>query len=199
MKIASHDSATGERPIWWCSPLTPFARTQNKDIYNQLKVGCTLFDIRVKKIGKAYHCAHGWWFTKRTFKEILDIILDFTLTNSQDIYITITFEGKTKNSKEFVNYIKPVMLLYESASNYFMHFGPVCSKYGTSTKGLKVKYDTLIPAKKNWLNGVKCKQAFLPLDGKNWQTYIPIPRLWKLFYFKEVKFNDEYYQYVDFL
>lgn len=188
--IGTHDSATGEKPTWWSALLTPFARTQSKTIKEQYDAGCRLFDIRVKKVLIDWRCAHGWWFTKRTFESIVREINSFP----EKCSITITFEGKTKNAKGLISYIK---FIKESYNN--IKYGPVYAKYGKESEGLKVKYDVLLNGDPNWTNGYQTKQAFLPLDGKHWQTYIPIPWLWKQFYFKKVEFNEEYYQYVDFL
>ena len=49
MKIATHDSATGERGQGFLSWLvTPFAKTQSKTIKEQYEAGCRMFDIRIK-------------------------------------------------------------------------------------------------------------------------------------------------------
>ena len=49
-KIATHDSATGEKGRGFLSFLvTPFAKTQSKTIKEQYDAGCRSFDIRVKK------------------------------------------------------------------------------------------------------------------------------------------------------
>ena len=51
MKIATHDSATGEKGKGLLSIIgTPFARTQSKTIKEQYDTGCRMFDIRVKLI-----------------------------------------------------------------------------------------------------------------------------------------------------
>ena len=198
LKIATHDSATGEKPTLWSSPLTLFARTQSKTIKEQLAAGAREFDIRVKKVCKKWRCAHGWWFTKREFSDIMEDFVEFTNKHHQVVHLQITFEGKTKNAGEFTEYIKEKIQEYKEKSNGKIKFGSVCSKYGSDTHGLKVKYETLIPAEKGWLDCPN-EQAFLPLDGRSWHTYIPIPWLWKQFYFKNVEFTENVYKFVDFL
>ena len=47
-KIATHDSATGEKGMWYCIPLIPFAKTQSKTLKEQYDAGCRFFDLRVK-------------------------------------------------------------------------------------------------------------------------------------------------------
>ena len=106
LKIATHDSETGEKPTWWSLPLTPFARTQSKSIKEQLYIGARRFDIRVKKVFGKWRCAHGWWFTKREFSDIMDDIVSFTRLSDENVSLEITFEGKTKKSGEFTEYIK---------------------------------------------------------------------------------------------
>lgn len=187
--IATHDSATGEKPLWWCALLTPFARTQFKTIGEQYADGCTMFDIRVKKVGRVWRCAHGWWFTKRSFESIMDE-LDWYAQCCHDVIVFLTYEGKAKNAAEFVEYAKWIKEKYPA-----IKFGEVSAKYGKDSKGLKVKYDILIPGDVH----PAAEQAFLPLDGKHWQTFLPIPLLWKQFYFRDVEFNDHTYKFVDFL
>lgn len=45
---------------------------------------------------------------------------------------------------------------------------------------------------------IKTVQGFLPLDGRSWHTYLPIPWLFKKIYNDTPTFNNEYYTYVDF-
>ena len=50
-KIATHDSATGEKSKGFLSWIgTPFARTQRKTLREQYEAGCRMFDIRVKLV-----------------------------------------------------------------------------------------------------------------------------------------------------
>lgn len=72
-KIATHDSATGEKGKGFLSWLvTPFARTQRKNIKEQYEAGCRSFDIRVRKDKDGiFRCAHGLWMSKKSATEIL--------------------------------------------------------------------------------------------------------------------------------
>lgn len=187
-KIATHDSVTGEKPLWFCWPLTIFARTQTKNIDEQFYSGCRMFDIRVKRILGQWRGAHGWWFTRKNIEEILDKLNKYAY--STKIIIFLTYEGKAKNSKDFVDQAKNWKEKYNN-----IVWGDICAKY--SNNSLKVQYSTLIPCTDCRIEGGK--QAFLPLDGKHWQTYIPIPILWKQFYFRKVDFDDKTYKFVDFL
>ena len=67
-------------------------------------------------------------------------------------------------------------------------------KYGKNSQGIKCRYDML----KVDLS-IKTAQGFLPLGGRSWHTYLPIPWLWKRIYNDAPLFNNEYYTYVDFL
>ena len=188
MKIATHDSATGERPTWWSALLTPFARTQGKTVKEQLECGCTMFDIRVKKVFGTWRCAHGWWFTKKTAEEIFRELSEC----EKDIHVLVTFEGKTGNADGFIDFISGIKGKYPN-----IHYGAISSKYGKGAKGLRVKYDVLIAADEDFTKD-KTRQGFLPLDGR-WQTYIPIPWLWKKIYNNKPEFNDDIFTFVDFL
>ena len=102
MKIATHDSATGERGKGLLSLIgTPFARTQSKTIKEQYEAGCRMFDIRLKLCGKEWRCAHGLWKSKRLAEDIIKEINSFTDT----CYVTLTYEGKNKRKQEFVEFV----------------------------------------------------------------------------------------------
>lgn len=42
-------------------------------------------------------------------------------------------------------------------------------------------------------------RGFLPLDGKSWHTYLPIPWLWDRLYHRPHTFNADKFTFVDFL
>ena len=96
-KIATHDSATGEKGEGFLSwLLTPFAKTQSKTIKEQYDAGSRMFDLRVKLINFEIKCAHGLWHTKRTAYSILKEINNF----KDRCYVTGgnggVFEGKAR-------------------------------------------------------------------------------------------------------
>lgn len=188
-KIATHDSATGEKPKNFLSWLMiPFAKTQSKTIKQQYEAGCRMFDIRVrfdKSLFKLY-CAHGLFMTKRTAYDILQEINSF----EDSCYVSITYEGKLSNSSKnfFIELIEEFQV---KLTNILWEQTAV--KY--TNNDIKVDWEVILPAKCS----EKAIQGFLPLDGKNWQTLIPIPWLWKKIYFNEPIFSYEYYTYVDFL
>lgn len=179
-KIATHDSASGERSWWPTWIFIPFARTQSKSVKEQLNAGCRYFDIRVRKTFRGWVCAHGLWETKKSVDDILSEI------NSVGSYCTITYEGW--GDKDYEKKVDEWVAKYPN-----IKFTSVNIKY---TEGLKLKWKCL-----KVINNVDCgvKAAFFQLDFRSWHTFLPIPWLWKKIYGPNPVFNDEYYQFVDFL
>lgn len=188
LKIATHDSGTGEKSLWFCIPLIPFARTQSKTIKEQYEADCRIFDIRCKKVLGKWRIAHGWWFSKVTIDDILNY-----LNRKPDARVTLTYEGKEKNSKEFLVQTTIWRQKYKN-----IRYGGIASKYSDNTKGIKVQYVYHYYGDKNWLDA-PTQSKFVKLDGSSWHTYIPIPWLWKKIYYNKPEFNEEVYTCVDFL
>ena len=188
MKIAKHDSATGERGQGFLSWLvTPFAKTQSKTIKEQYEAGCRMFDIRIKLIGDQWKCAHGCWHTARDAYSILHEIDHF----EEACYVTLTYEG----DKDYVFAFSQFVLTCK-ANHKNIHWGGIAVKYGEGSHLFKVKFEYLEPYPKDY---PQSEQAFLPLDGSSWHILLPIPWLWKKMYHNNVEFNDKVYKYVDFL
>lgn len=190
-KIGTHDSATGEKPKNFFSWLIiPFARTQSKTIKEQYEAGCRGFDIRVKMYRGVWHCAHGLFLTKRTALEILAEIASFP----ERCQVQLTYEGDADNADTLMEFAE----FAEYLRHRFAHiiWGAASVKYGKGSKGVKVAYDTILSPQGLYEGG---KQGFLPLDGRTWHTYIPIPWLWNKIYTTPHEFNESYYTYVDFL
>lgn len=188
LKIATHDSATGEESKNLLHLLfVPFARTQSKTIKEQYDAGCRMFDLRVRFTDGNWHCAHGLWFTKRTALDIISDIGAFEDT----CYVTLTYEGGKGNVegfKKFVNHIK------KEFPNIV--WGGIALKYGEGSNLFKVKYEYLEKYPKGFPSS---KQAFKVLDGRSWHIILPIPWLWKKIYFNKPQFDNKTFQYVDFL
>lgn len=187
-KIATHDSATGEKPKNFLSFIfTPFAKTQSKTIKEQYEHGCRMFDIRVKYVNNEWYCAHGLWYSKRTALDILEEINNF----EEICYVTITYEGNKNNIFVYTEFIKYI-------EKHFKHFvlGGVAIKYGEQANLFKVVYDYIQPYPNNW---PPSKQGFKALDGKTWHILIPIPYLWKKIYYNKPQFEENVFTYVDFL
>lgn len=191
IKIATHDSATGEKPknfLSWL--LIPFARTQSKTIKQQYEAGCTSFDIRVKEDGDKWHCAHGPFKTKRSADDILAEINSFG-TIKCPMLVCVTYEGKATNNKAFMDKVKDWKGKYLN-----IIWGGIAVKYGDSSDWNKVQYSYLHLGEEGYETG---DQGFLPLDGRSWHIYLPIPWLWDRIYKRPHQFNETTYNFVDFL
>lgn len=188
-KIATHNSASGERPKNLLSCLVlPFARTQSKTIEEQYNAGCRYFDIRVKWVGGELYCAHGLFTTARTAHDILREINGFP----EKCYVILTYEGRIKGEKELEEFRLSVECFQQIFR--YINWGQTAVKY--TDRGIKVDWKVILPALEP---SEKCVQGFLPLDGRSWQTYLPIPWLWKKIYHNRPKFSEENYLMVDFL
>lgn len=187
MKIATHDSATGEQGRGFLSWLvTPFSKTQTKTIKEQYDAGCRMFDIRIK-LKNTWRCAHGLWISKRTATDILGELNSFP----ERCYVTITYEGNKDNIYNFTEYINYIQSTYTN-----IIYGGIGIKYGKKANLFKVIYDYIQLYPNNYPAN---KRGFLPLDGSSWHIILPIPWLWKKIYYNKPEFNNDYYLYVDFL
>lgn len=187
-KIATHDSVTGEKPknlLSWL--MIPFARTQSKTIKEQYEVGCRMFDIRVRYVNSVLYCAHGLFVTRRTLYSIIEEINQF----GESCYVSITYEGRLPTLNDQDDFIKEITT-YKKVFRKIL-WGEIAVKY--TNKDLKVDWKNLLPAEQYY----NTRQGFLPLDGKNWQTYLPIPWLWKKIYYNKPEFSTEIFTFVDFL
>ena len=187
LKIATHDSATGEKGKGLLSLIgTPFARTQGKTIKEQYEAGCRMFDIRLKLIKGEWRCAHGLWQSKRLAFDILNEINSF----KDKCYVLLTYEGTSKRKTEFVDFVEKIKSTFKHIT-----WGSIAIKYGEGSHLLKVSYDYLYHPSK-WPS---CVSRFLPLNGSTWHILLPIPWLWKKIYYNNPVFNEDFYTYVDFL
>lgn len=189
LKIATHDSATGEASHGLVSLLLlPFAKTQSKTIKQQYDAGCRSFDIRVRwdKRRHLYVCAHGLWKSKRSAASILNQINEF----KDRCEVCITYEGVCKDVEKFSAKVTSWRLHFDN-----IIYGSICTKYATKVS-TKVDYIKIQYVDKEYSGGI---QGFLPLDGRSWHTYLPIPWLWDRLYKRPHKFNDKEFTFVDFL
>lgn len=188
-KIATHDSATGERGHGLLSWLvTPFARTQGKTISEQYDAGCRSFDIRVRysRRRKEWVCAHGLWESGRTAMDILKEIDSF----ADACEVCLTYEGVCRDLDGFREFALDAWTRFGD-----IIFGKSCTKYSGRAK-VSVDYEEVLCGSSLYSGGV---QGFLPLDGRSWHTYLPIPWLWDMLYMQPHVFNEERFTFVDFL
>ena len=178
--IASHDSATGERPQGVISYiLTPFARTQSKTVVQQYESGCRYFDIRIRKSKNGFYACHGYWRCKTSVEMILQTISTLAECDKEKVFIMITYEGECDNEQWLTQAV----------------FSMMQGKHLTLTE-INVK-------KPVWRNIYKAvdappyKQCYKNLDGSSWHTYLPIPWLWnKIFRFER---DNDKFNFLDFI
>lgn len=177
LKLATHDSATGEKGYGLLSYLVlPFARTQSKTIKEQLEIGVTSFDIRVRNTSRGLVAAHGLWESKKTIEEILSEINTY-----KGCYVSLTYEGTVIDEGDFIEDMEKLIKMYPNIK---------CSWIAVKKPIWKmVKYNYEEPT----------ETAFKNLDGSTWHTYLPLPWLWKKIYYNNVEFNEEVYKRVDFI
>ena len=188
LKIATHDSATGERGKGFLSWLViPFAKTQSKTIKQQYDAGCRMFDIRVKLIDNEWHCAYGIWHTKRNVEDILNEINNF----SDTCYVTVTYEGNSDNLFEYTIFIDRIQKKFNN-----IIWGGIGIKYRKDAHLLNVKFDYIQPYPSDW---PVTRRGFIPLDGSSWHILLPLPWLWKKIYYNKPVFFNNIYTFVDFL
>lgn len=193
LRIATHDSVTGENPANILSVLvSPFSKTQTKTIAQQFASGCRVFDIRVKKYKGNWHGAHGLFTTKRTIYDILKQLNQLAKTDKDNpVIINVVYEGNLlKNIKTYEQFTTSANNWMQEFSN--IQFGDFITKYPKWQKVLDGNQVSFYPHNINY-------QQFKPLDFSSWHSLIPIPILWKQFYFKHPVFNEESFTYVDFL
>lgn len=199
VKIATHDSATGEKGKGLLSIIgTPFARTQNKTIKEQIEAGCRLFDLRIRNTKRGWVCCHGLWQSEKTVDEILNEI------NSVEgnVYCNITFEDDfvdDKTKKVTLYNILGQFIKSDTTEEEFMDKIDSIVKTYSHIKfcDIAVKYPIWRVVRRD--NSVRSVSKFLALNGTTWHTLLPIPWLWKKIYNDKPEFSENYFTYVDFL
>ena len=179
-KIATHNSATGERSGGLLSFLaTPFARCQDKTIAEQYKAGARLFDIRIRHTSHGWRFAHGLWTSSVPVCYVLSNLNLEAFKQQEKATLIVTYEGSCPDRRAFVDEVNSWQCYV------WIDVAEVNIK--------KPKWLTLVRH-----SNVRFTQCFRVLDFRSWHTLIPIPRLWAKFYTQhEVPANS--YRMVDFL
>ena len=196
LRIATHNSASGERGTFWSWFVCLFSRTQDKTLVEQWQAGCRYFDLRFKWTRKGWKCGHGLWRTQRYAEELL---LDLNRAASTDrenkTYAYFTYEGKYKNAEKH-NFLGYCEWCRENFHNILIT--SIDAKYsGTKKNPFIVDYQHIAAFNRCPIGSHP--QGFIALDGKHWQTILPIPRLWNWIYTRKHKFDEEKFLFVDFL
>lgn len=188
MKIATHDSATGEKSRGLFSGATKcFAKTQNKTIKEQYEAGCRYFDLRVDK---DLVLCHGLWRAKKTLE---DVVKEMRRYVTDEVYVAVTIERNYSD--------KVIERLRDDILDCINLRG-----------GGKVKLTYIARKKPDWeylkiYRDVKVIPAYLSVptpsqyltgEIKDWRRYIPIPAYLKTIT-PEVECRDDAFVMVDFL
>lgn len=187
MKIATHDSATGERSKNLLHALMKvFAMTQTKTIREQYECGARYFDLRVDK---NLHLCHGLW---EADKNLADLLIEMRRYVTETTYITVTIErayadevnsALTRKIRNLVNlHGRNMKLVY-------------IAKKKPSWEILK-EYRQ-VDCVSGYLS-VPTPRQYITRPFKDWRRYIPIPWVLKKITPK-VEFNGGCFTMVDFL
>lgn len=183
MKLATHNSATGERPYNFISRLAiPFARCQNKTLVEQYEAGARLFDIRVRWHEYTYRCAHGLALYDITLYGALNDLqkaYNATQDNTQ-CYVMVTYEGKLEelDYEDFIEEVKSMFAYFPQLTLVSVSVKlPTWKTIYTKTRlGNQAAFVCDYPKLIGW-------KALLPIPWlwKRWQKYIPPNRLFGKF------------------
>lgn len=167
-KIATHDSATGEKSKNWLHALGKvFAQTQIKTIKEQYEVGVRYFDLRVNR---DLVLCHGLW---KANKDLADILIEMRKYVTETTYVTVTIERGYSDEEidSIANRIRKVLNLYGGMTKlvYIARKKPYWSI---------IKEYRKVACVSNYLS-VPTPKEYLTLPYADWRRYIPIPRILK--------------------
>ena len=186
-KIATHDSATGEKSKNWLHALGKvFAQTQTKTIKEQYEVGVRYFDLRVDK---DLVLCHGLWESDKTLNQVMTEMSHF----ADKVYVRVIIERKY-SQEEYVELCKKIRksINLRGKGNVILHY--IAHKLPkwtvlVSCRTIDVNFSYL---------SVPTPKEYLTLAHKDWRRYIPIPRILKKITPK-VEFNEDCFTMVDFV
>lgn len=186
-KIATHNSATGERSKSLLHALfTLFARCQDKTIHDQYYYGVRYFDLRVDK---DLVLCHGLWKADKNLADIMTEIGRF----EEEVYVTVTIERKysKKVIDDLCERIRKVINLRSRGKAKLVYIAQKKPDWS-----VKVAYRS-VKVVKNYLS-VPTPYEYLTLAHKDWRRYIPIPWVLKKITPK-VEFDENCFTMVDFI
>ena len=183
-KIATHNSATGERSKNLLHALfTTFAKCQDKTIHEQYYYGVRWFDLRVDS---DLVLCHGLWKSNKTLGDIIKEMATFEET----VYVTITIEHRYDDSTN--TWLTALIRGHYFPENVRLVY--IAKKKPSWT--IIVKYFD-VPVVAAYLS-VPTPKQYLTLALKDWIRYIPIPRILKKITPK-AEFNENCFTMVDFI
>ena len=186
-KIATHNSATGERGKCLLHSLfSVFSKCQTKTIREQYEAGARYFDLRVDK--NLVLC-HGLWRAKKTLQ---DVVVEMRRYVKDSVYVAVTIEHNYSDKE--VEWLKDEIL-----DTINLGGGGVKLVYIAKKKPdwecLKVyRQIKVIPA---YLS-VPTPSQYLTGEIKDWRRYIPIPAYLKKIT-PEAEYSGDAFIMVDFL
>lgn len=187
VKIATHDSATGEKSKNWLHALGKvFAQTQTKTIREQYECGVRYFDLRVDK---DLVLCHGLWKANKNLADIMTEIGRF----EEEVYVTVTVERKY-NSKVYEALCKKIRQTINLRAKGKAKLVYIAHKLPKWT--IIAAYHNVLVAR-NYLS-VPTPKEYLTMPYKDWRRYIPIPRVLKKITLK-VAYTDKWFTMVDFI
>ena len=169
MRLATHNSATGEHPLYLIGWLgLPFARCQAKTLAQQIEAGVRLFDIRVRWHCDNLQCAHGLLYFDKTLYQALHEInraRNMADERNEPCYVMVTYEGtmEDEDHDDFVEEVKSIFAYFPS-----LILTQVAVKLPT--------WYVLYSKPRVW------KQSAFVCDYPKltrWKALLPIPWLWK--------------------
>lgn len=196
LRIATHNSASGEKSSFWSHLVTLVSRTQDKTLVGQWNAGCRYFDLRFRCNRKGtWHFCHGLWRSKHSVeKALLELNTAASADRVNKTYAYFTYEGKYANAmkKNFLAFCEECDIKYQN-----ILITSIDAKYSGEKNPFVVDYKNI--ARFNYCPIGSHPQGFIALDGKHWQTLLPIPRLWNWIYTRHHNFDEEKFLFVDFL
>ena len=188
MKIATHNSATGEGSKNFLHLLfSPFAKCQDKTVREQYDCGVRYFDLRVDK---DLVLCHGLWKSDKTLATLLREMKGYV---DDTTYITVTIEREYGEDeyKRLLNTIRNIVNLHKGEHLKLVY---IAKK--------KPMWDVLneyrsVACVSGYLS-VPTPRQYLTLYYSDWRRYIPVPRVLKrITPCKE--YNDRFFVMVDFV
>ena len=184
MKIATHDSGTGEPSLrWYHRLLVPFSRCQLLNLTEQYEHGCRYFDLRVRKSSDGrWRLCHGLWQSSTTLTQAFDDLMQASLRSNDSVYAMITYEGSltTDQQQQFLREMKELVEGYPMIT--------------LTEINCKLPHWTLISR----LCSVPFEAAYVKIVG--WKCLLPIPFIWQLITEDDdMEFNSDIFTMVDFL
>lgn len=192
MKIATHDSATGERSKNLLHALVKvFAQTQTKTIKEQYEAGCRYFDLRVDK---DLVLCHGLWKADKDLPQLLTEMARYV--DDEGVYMTVCIERKY-NQKTYDTLCKAIRQYINLRARGRVKLVYIANKL--PQWNILAAYRS-VAVKAGYLSVPTPKQYFT-LTFKDWRRYIPIPRVLKMVTPKLPceRCEDDYFVMIDFL